>query len=119
MIARSARRRLTAVCFARRFPHPSRSGLRPVNDPPIARVADACGATAPLDLRVDLAAGGVVAEGFGAGRWAKDGWDDACHLTLTGRETNSRIVWIAVDIGPFLGGVLATRTGLWVVDLSG
>ena len=40
----------------------SRDGLGvnvPASDPLIARFAEACGATSPLDLRVDLADGGV------------------------------------------------------------
>ena len=44
---------------------PYTGGLPPVNDPVISRFAEACGATAPLDLRVDAGEGGVLAEGSG------------------------------------------------------
>src|SRR5207248_1840093 len=67
-----------------------------VSDPLIDRFADACGATGPLDLRVDLAEGGVLAEGSVAQPFSLVGRDDACDVTLTDPEVNPRHAWLQV-----------------------
>src|SRR5262245_6985692 len=82
--------------------------LRLVSDPLFARFAEACGATAPLDLRVDLAGGGgVLAEGKLDQPYTLVGRDDSCDVTLSDPEINLRHTWIqviggrafAVDLG--------------------
>ena len=91
---------------------PLRSGLRPVNDPLIARFANACGATAPLDLRVDLAGGGVLAEGSIDQPFTLVGRDDACDVTLADPDINPRHVWLQALGGRVFAVDLGSRTGL-------
>ena len=106
---------LTLILIARDSPpHPVRPGLRPVNDPLIARFADACGATAPLDLRVDLAGGSVLAEGSVAQPFTLVGRDDACDVTLSDPEINPRHAWLQVLGGRVFAVDLGSRTGLVV-----
>ncbi len=83
-----------------------------MNDPLIARFADACGATAPLDLRVDLAGGGVLAEGTVAQPFTLVGRDDACDVTLTDPEINPRHAWLQVLGGRVFAVDLGSRTGM-------
>jgi pSer/pThr/pTyr-binding forkhead associated (FHA) protein len=83
-----------------------------VNDPLIARFAAACGATGPLDLRVDLADGGVLAEGTVPMPFTLVGRDDACDVTLTDAEVNPRHAWLQVVGGRVFGIDLGSRTGL-------
>jgi pSer/pThr/pTyr-binding forkhead associated (FHA) protein len=83
-----------------------------VNDPLIARFADACGATAPLDLRVDLAGGGVLAEGSVAQPFTLVERDDTCDVTLSDPEINPRHVWLQVLGGRVFAADLGSRTGL-------
>ena len=87
-------------------------GLSPVKDPVIARFAEACGATAPLDLRVDLIDGGRRAEGSVAMPLALVGRDDACDVTLTDPEVNPRHAWLQVVGGRVLAVDLGSRAGL-------
>src|SRR5947209_11631557 len=114
MVAGSARSILTRVLsFGARPIRPLfRSGLRPVNDPLIARFADACGATAPLDLRVDLAGGDTLAEGTVAQPFTLVGRDDACDVTLSDPEINPRHAWLQVLGGRVFAADLGSRTGL-------
>ena len=91
-----------------------------MNDPLIARFADACGATAPLDLRVDLADGGVLAEGVVEQPFTLVGRDDACDVTLTDPEVNPRHTWLQVLGGRVYAVDLGSRTGLiWPSGESG
>lgn len=83
-----------------------------MKDPLIARFADACGATAPLDLRVDLAGGGVLAEGSVDQPFTLVGRDDACDVTLSDPEINLRHVWLQVLGGRVFAVDLGSRTGL-------
>ncbi|HVL14213.1 MAG TPA: FHA domain-containing protein [Gemmata sp.] len=83
-----------------------------MNDPVIARFAQACGAHAPLDLRVDLADGGVLDEGSVAMPFALIGRDDACDVTLTDSEVNPRHAWLQVIAGRVYAVDLGSRTGL-------
>lgn len=83
-----------------------------MNDPLIARFADACGATAPLDLRVDLAGGSVLAEGSVAQPFTLVGRDDACDVTLSDPEINPRHAWLQVVGGRVFAADLGSRTGL-------
>jgi pSer/pThr/pTyr-binding forkhead associated (FHA) protein len=83
-----------------------------VNDPLIARFADACGAIAPLDLRVDLAGGSVLAEGSVAQPFTLVGRDDACDVTLSDPEINPRHAWLQVVGGRVFAADLGSRTGL-------
>jgi hypothetical protein len=83
-----------------------------VNDPLISRFADACGATAPLDLRVDLAGGGLLAEGSIAQPFTLIGRDDACDVTLTDPEINPRHSWLQVVGGRVFAVDLGSRSGL-------
>src|SRR4051812_44136608 len=112
MVACGAARILTAVSCRPALVHPPRRGLRPVSDPLIARFADACGATAPLDLRVDLADGGVLAEGSVNQPFTLVGRDDACDVTLSDPEINPRHAWIQVIGGRAFAIDLGSRTGL-------
>jgi predicted component of type VI protein secretion system len=83
-----------------------------VNDPLIARFAEACGATAPLDLRVDLAGGGLLAEGSLDQPFTLVGRDDACDVTLSDPEINLRHAWVQVLGGRAFAVDLGSRTGL-------
>jgi pSer/pThr/pTyr-binding forkhead associated (FHA) protein len=83
-----------------------------VNDPLIARFANACGAIDPLNLRVDLVGGGVLAEGSVAQPFTLVGRDDACDVTLSDPEINPRHVWLQVLGGRVFAVDLGSRTGL-------
>jgi pSer/pThr/pTyr-binding forkhead associated (FHA) protein len=83
-----------------------------VNDPLIARFADACGATAPLDLRVGVADGGVLAEGRVHQPFTLIGRDDACDVTLSDPEVNPRHAWLQVVGGRVYALDLGSRAGL-------
>jgi pSer/pThr/pTyr-binding forkhead associated (FHA) protein len=83
-----------------------------VTDPIISEFARACGASAPLDLRVDLAEGGVLAEGSVPMPFALVGRDDACDVTLTDAEVNPRHAWLQVLAGRVFVVDLGSRTGL-------
>jgi len=83
-----------------------------VNDPLIARFSSACGATGPLDLRVDLAGGGVLAEGTVNQPFTLVGRDDACDVTLSDPEINLRHAWLQVIGGRVFVVDLGSRTGL-------
>jgi|GEM_PF-1700067 len=114
MVVGNTRCILTAVCslvFAPKNYSPQ-LGLRPVNDPLIARFADACGATGPLDLRVDLAGGSVLAEGSVDQPFTLVGRDDACDVTLSDPEVNMRHAWLQVLGGRVFVADLGSRTGL-------
>lgn len=87
-------------------------GCLPVNDPLIARFANACGATAPLDLRVDLAGGNTLAEGTVNQPFTLVGRDDACDVTLSDPEINLRHAWLQVIGGRVFAIDLGSRTGL-------
>lgn len=91
-------------------------GPRPVNDPLIARFADACGATGPLDLRVDLAGGSVLAEGSVDQPFTLVGRDDACDVTLSDPEVNMRHAWFQVLGGRVFVVDLGSRTGMSWAD---
>lgn len=84
----------------------------PVKDPIIARFAEACGATAPLALRVDLVDVGRRAEGSVAMPFSLVGRDDACDVTLTDPEVNPRHAWLQVIAGRVLAVDLGSRAGL-------
>jgi pSer/pThr/pTyr-binding forkhead associated (FHA) protein len=83
-----------------------------VKDPLISRFAEACGATGPLDMRVDLAEGGVLAEGTVSMPFSLVGRDDACDVTLTDAEVNPRHAWLQVLGGRVFAIDLGSRTGL-------
>ncbi len=83
-----------------------------MSDPLIAQFADACGATAPLDLRVDLAGGAVMAEGSVNQPFTLVGRDDSCDVTLSDAEVNPRHVWLQVIGGRVFAVDLGSRTGL-------
>jgi pSer/pThr/pTyr-binding forkhead associated (FHA) protein/uncharacterized small protein (DUF1192 family) len=83
-----------------------------VDDPLIARFADACGATDPLDLRVDLVGGGVLAEGSVCQPFTLVGRDEACDVTLSDAEINPRHAWLQVVGGRVFAIDLGSRTGL-------
>lgn len=83
-----------------------------MNDPLFARFADACGATDPLDLRVDLVGGGLLAEGSVSQPFTLVGRDDACDVTLSDPEINPRHAWFQVIGGRVFATDLGSRTGL-------
>lgn len=83
-----------------------------VDDPIIARFAEACGATGPLELEVDLAEGGVLARGAVAMPFTLVGRDDACDVILTDAEVNPRHAWLQVVRGRVYVVDLGSRTGL-------
>lgn len=85
-----------------------------VPDPLIARFADACGATGPLHLRVDLAGGGALAEGTVDQPFTLVGRDEACDVTLNDPDVNPRHAWLQVIGGRVFVVDLGSRTGvLW------
>lgn len=85
-----------------------------MTDPLIARFAQACGATGPLDLRIDLAGGGPLAEGTVEQPFTLVGRDDACDVTLTDPDINPRHAWLQVIGGRVFVADLGSRTGvLW------
>jgi pSer/pThr/pTyr-binding forkhead associated (FHA) protein len=83
-----------------------------VNDPLIARFAEACGATHPLNLRVGLADGGVLAEGVLQQPFTLIGRDDACDVTLTDPDVNPRHAWFQVVNGRVYALDLGSRLGV-------
>lgn len=83
-----------------------------MNDPLFARFADACGATDPLDLRVDLVGGGLLAEGSVSQPFTLIGRDDACDVTLSDPEINPRHAWLQVIGGRVFATDLGSRAGL-------
>ena len=83
-----------------------------MSDPLISRFADQCGATDPLDLRVDLADGSVLAEGTVRQPFTLVGRDDACDVTLTDPDVNPRHVWLQTVGGRVFAVDLGSRTGL-------
>lgn len=83
-----------------------------MTDPVITRFAEACGATGPLNLRVDLADGGVLAEGSVPMPFSLVGRDDACDVTLADAEVNPRHAWLQVIGGRVYAVDLGSRTGL-------
>lgn len=87
-------------------------GVAPVDDPVITRFAEACGGARSLDLRVDLADGGVLAEGSVEMPFSLVGRDDACDVTLTDAEVNPRHAWLQVIGGRVYAIDLGSRTGL-------
>jgi pSer/pThr/pTyr-binding forkhead associated (FHA) protein len=91
-----------------------------VTDPLIARFAEACGAAGPLDLRVELADGGVLAEGTVRQPFCLVGRDDVCEITLTDPEVNPRHVWLQLLGGRLYAIDLGSRHGLaWPDGRSG
>jgi pSer/pThr/pTyr-binding forkhead associated (FHA) protein len=83
-----------------------------VNDPLIARFAQACGATAPLDLRVGLVDGGVLAEGTVRQPFTLVGRDEACDVTLSDPEVHPRHAWLQVIDGRVFTIDLGSRAGV-------
>jgi pSer/pThr/pTyr-binding forkhead associated (FHA) protein len=83
-----------------------------VNDPLIARFAQACGAAHPLNLRVGLGDGGVLAEGSVQQPFTLIGRDDACDVTLNDPEVNPRHAWFQVVGGRVYTLDLGSRNGL-------
>lgn len=83
-----------------------------MNDPLIARFAAACGASAPLDLRVGLAEGGVLAEGTVRQPFTLVGRDDACDVTLNDPDVNPRHAWLQAVGGRVYALDLGSRAGL-------
>src|SRR4051812_34900611 len=83
-----------------------------MNDPLISRFADACGATAPLDLRVGDPDGSMLAEGRVLQPFTLIGRDDACDVTLSDPDVNPRHAWIQVLGGRVHAFDLGSRTGL-------
>src|SRR5580693_6957994 len=86
--------------------------MLPMKDPVISRFAEACSAIAPLDMRVDLAEGGVLAEGTVQMPFSLVGRDDACDVTLTDAEVNPRHAWLQVLGGRVFVVDLGSRTGI-------
>ncbi|MFM8271675.1 MAG: FHA domain-containing protein, partial [Gemmata sp.] len=90
------------------------------SDPTIALFADACGATGPLGLRVDLVGGALLAEGAVAQPFTLVGRDDFCDVTLSDPEINPRHAWLQVIGGRVYAVDLGSRTGLrWPTGASG
>lgn len=83
-----------------------------MNDPLIARFAEACGAASPLNLRVGLADGGVLAEGCVQQPFTLIGRDDACDVTLNDPDVNPRHAWFQVVAGRVFALDLGSRAGL-------
>ncbi|MCE9565282.1 MAG: FHA domain-containing protein [Planctomycetes bacterium] len=83
-----------------------------MNDPFFTQFAEACGAAGPLDLRVDLADGGMLAEGSIPMPFVLVGRDDACDVTLAEAEINPRHAWLQVIAGRVFAVDLGSRTGL-------
>lgn len=87
-------------------------GQPAVNDPLIARFADACAATSPLDLRVGLADGGVLAEGTVHQPFTLVGRDEACDVTLSDPDVHPRHAWFQVIDGGVFAIDLGSRAGV-------
>lgn len=91
-----------------------------MNDPLIARFADACEALGPLELAVGLADGSPLAEGRVQQPFALVGRDDACDVTLTDPGVNPRHAWVQVVGGRAFVVDLDSRTGLtWASGAGG
>lgn len=91
-----------------------------MSDPLISRFADQCGAPDPLDLRVELADGSVLAEGSVRQPFTLVGRDDACDVTLTDPDVNPRHVWLQAVGGRVFAVDLGSRTGLkWAGGVDG
>ena len=91
-----------------------------VTDPIITQFAKACGASSPLDLRVDLVDAKRRVAGTVAMPFALVGRDDACDVTLTDPEVNPRHAWLQVVGGRVLAIDLGSRAGLgWPEHESG
>lgn len=89
-----------------------RGALSPVKDPIISQYAEACGASGPLDLRVDPVGGGRRVTGSIQMPFALVGRDDACDVTLTDPEVNPRHAWFQVVGGRVFVVDLGSRAGL-------
>lgn len=89
-----------------------------MNDPLIARFAEACGAMRPLSLRIGLAEGGVLAEGNVQQPFTLIGRDDACDVTLSDPGVNPRHAWFQVVGGHIFAIDLGSRAGLVWPDKS-
>lgn len=87
-----------------------------MNDPLIARFAEACGAAHPLNLRVSVADGGVLAEGSVQQPFTLIGRDDACDVILNDPEVNPRHAWFQVVGGHVYALDLGSRNGLVWAD---
>ena len=83
-----------------------------MNDPLIAKFAEACGAANPLNLRIGTADGGVLAEGSVQQPFTLIGRDEACDVTLNDPEVNPRHAWFQVVAGRVYALDLGSRTGL-------
>ncbi len=83
-----------------------------MNDPLITRFADACGAESPLDLRVGLADGGVLAEGTLDQPFTLVGRDEACDVTLSDPDVHPRHTWLQVLDGRVFAIDLGSRAGV-------
>ncbi len=83
-----------------------------MNDPLIAKFAEACGAANPLNLRVGLADGSVLAEGSVQQPFTLIGRDEACDVTLNDPEVNPRHAWFQVVAGRVYALDLGSRAGL-------
>jgi pSer/pThr/pTyr-binding forkhead associated (FHA) protein len=93
---------------------------KPVNDPYLTRFAEVCGATSPMNLRIDLADGETLAEGSIPMPFVLVGRDDACDVTLADAEVNPRHAWFQVVAGRIYAIDLGSRTGLlWSNGASG
>lgn len=91
-----------------------------MTDPLIARFAEACGATGPLHLRVDLAGGGALAVGTVDQPFTLVGRDESCDVTLNDPDVNPRHVWLQVIGGRVFAVDLGSRTGvLWANGTRG
>lgn len=91
-----------------------------MNDPLIARFADACGAAAPLNLRVGLADGRVLADGTLHEPFTLLGRDEACDVTLNDPDVHPRHAWLQVIDGRVFALDLGSRAGVvWPDGSSG
>lgn len=77
------------------------------------RFAEACGAWAPLDLRVHLADGTLLAEGVLDGPSAVLGNSTDCDVTLTAPEVSARHAVLQVIQGRVLAVDLGSQTGVF------
>src|SRR5207248_2590430 len=73
----------------------------------------------PLAADTNAKARPPVALEFRNGKRAKDRWSVNRLVTLIGRAADCKIHLTADDISAYHCGLVSTRTGLWVVDLSG
>lgn len=77
------------------------------------RFAEACGAWAPLDLRVHLTDGTLLAEGVLDGPSAILGNSIECDVTLTAPEVSARHAVLQVIQGRVIAVDLGSRTGVF------